>query len=230
MLLYYFPDLAHPPSAADLDAMALAHAFTGGGVTPVQVQRGPDGGHGLVVCRAPGDAASYVGFHPDHQTWTEASRNGRPWWLGQDDRSPLVPADLAKPDPVPGNPVRLMDGNTWSVPIMRFLPRSLSRGPDGGWQRRILAAHEWLEPLVREYVNAMVAAYDGRPDGPLEVDIPDAWIDGAIRCLAINYRLSAAEVEGTNMMSDANVLDILYATADLDALAKKNEVSLAAPT
>ena len=241
--LYWVP--AETTGAAAVVAGAgLAYVFGPAAAPACGCRAGPDGQAGVVLADRAYDGR--VGYYPGDQTWAEAG--GR--WLGWPADAPPGPEDLARPDPVPGHVVTLGDGRAWTVPLVRVFPRGtrlpqkLVLGPDGAWMGEVPPEYLGLCQAVGEAWDAFFAADAGpdEADGALAADperlgrrlhgravsLPDA-ADLAVRGLALNYRISAAECSVLGLFDSRTLGRAIGALFDLPAvLAAAEDLAAAA--
>jgi hypothetical protein len=194
--------LAHAP--------ALAYAFPRGeSFTPAECTRGPDGAAGILCAHGDG---SGLKFDEATQTWLPHSPG---IWL-------CVPKDkAARPGPddlerkqrgVGGHWILLGDGKNWRVPVIRFLngntelPRVLvlENGRGVYKMREEFAALFSVAQQLSDRVFAGEAASIG----------PDDLLWFASETLALNYRVSAAEVSALELLDSNNIRDVADAALD----------------
>lgn len=150
-------------------------------------------------------------------------------WVGWDPDCPPKPEDLARPKQQAGHWVKLADGNEWLIPV--------ARRPAGGspFPRRIKfdaagepavdaqpsdAEHRWLWEQACRYWDAVTMAAEAA-DGQattVQVTVGDT-IQLAARALALNYRLSTAEVSMLGLLSTDLLSPICDALCDWPSLA-----------
>jgi len=232
--VYFLPDRNGRPADADLVAAGLAHLVPAGPCR--QVTAGPGGAAGVVFAAAATDSRG-VGFWPDRQTWRKVP--GGPAWCGMfhHPELPPAPADLARPDALPGHTVRLADGRAWVVPLARALaeedetltayqalPQTTTVDEDGRWQPGgLLPRFETLWAAALGWWGAKTAAdVDTAPAGEgarATLDF-DGLHDAALLALATNYRLGKAEVALLGLFSQPAVVDVLDALVDWPVLVR----------
>lgn len=177
------------------------------------VNRGPDGGRGVVLQAIPVSGQAHrVGYFPDEQHWTQlddASPEDLPLWWGWNHTAPVTPDDLRRPAALEGHEVRLGE-HVWTVPIIRrggvrpALPQTLVRR-NGRTELR----------LRREWEHVWAAA--GRA-WDLLTTVPSAeWDEVYDLCrtiLRVNYRVGDPELELLAVLDTENFREVLKAACD----------------
>ena len=216
---------------------------------------GPDGGAGTVVSAMPAGRPE-VGYYPNRQEWHEArvgAGEGRPVWIGWPKGQPPGPEDLARREMMGGHAVTLSDGRRWLVPVARLvtgdspLPRRLVRGDDGQWTPGdvsgplaglFAAACRWWEALT-SYAEAAFAGGPGAPEGTdpgspggggetmTAITLQDEC-ETAVMALAVNYRLSAVEVNLLGLLDERTEAEVLMALCDWPAVLEMSKKAASA--
>lgn len=227
--LYYLP--ASRGSREAVLAAGLGYALGPGGPTWAPMAPGPDGQAGVVLGlsdAAPVHAAGDV-------RWTRMA--GLAVWLGLLNAAPPGPADLARPEGLPGHRVRLGDGAEWLIPAARLvrggtlLPQALVRA-QGAWTRGdVLPAWRDLWDGACRVWDALyggLAAADeaeetdepanpAGPPKPVRLTLSDEC-DLAVRAIAANYRVGPDEVSALGLLTTTTQLAVLKALVDWPAL------------
>jgi hypothetical protein len=254
MFLYYLPSAGPSTTLAEIAALGLAHAVA----EPWSlrgVSAGPDGSPGSIACFGR-DSAGDIGYWPDKQTWRplavveeasclfsgtkrqDAASTLRPWIGLLRDCRPC-PAELARPEQLAGEWVRLFDGADWLCPIARGwieeegelrwlhrLPAPLELDDAGKWTRGATPARfaalwdlalRWDEARDAAILASVEAAScrfpDKRQDASSTVVFEfDDLVDSAVVCLAQNYRIGRTEAAMLGILTPAlarAVLDVL---------------------
>lgn len=177
------------------------------------VNRGPDGGRGVVLQAIPAAGQAHrVGYFPDEQHWTQlAAENPEdlPLWWGWNHQAPVTPEDLRRPGALPGHDVRLGQ-HVWTVPIIRrggirpALPQTLTRR-NGRLELRL--RKEWES----------VWAVAGRAWDLLTTVQSAEWDEVYDLCrqiLAVNYRVGDPELELLAAVDTENFREVLQAACD----------------
>lgn len=236
--LYYLPD------------MTVAGLFPGGSPSPAvlaergltriawdvrdrrecslpTVERGPDGGRGLIVSFDCGRARPEpLGYYPEQQTWRQI---GPATWLGYRTDQPPGPRDLARTTQILGHDVALRH-QVWHVPILRFpvpaageqlqwttqLPRVMAWDVASRFQPRVREEWEWLWQRSEEMWDVLMAA---EPDehGQASFDLEQVC-DLAIDCLSANYRVDRAVQSALGILDSQNWEDVLRAAINWPAM------------
>jgi len=223
--LYFIPGIAGV-TRADIERVGLGAIFPDRLPAWCGCEHGP-GGLAGVVCVAPrieelGGAAPKHGYFPAKQTWVPSP--SKTWWIGYETAARPRPQDLHRPEMIAGYNVRLEDGNEWLVPVARsiprgsILPRRMSLGPNGEivWEAlprfaafSALAEEAWLD---YRRVNGWL-----EPDEAALEMTHDRARDVAVAALAMNYRVGLVELAVLQVLSTANMIEVLDAMIDVPA-------------
>jgi len=262
-MLYFLPGV----SAADDAALAragLEHLAARPGKRAGAIGSGPGGVGGCLVAFGSFEPAR-LACVPAEQEWPEgyqAEATHRPktegpeslqasafglqplafnfrlgWWKG----AKPGPEDLERPDLIDGHPVKLEDGNLWTIPLARVFglggprQRKLRLGPDGKWVigeaiNRLAALASDAESLYQELAEQFRLAAAAIQAGGVPI-LPALLPKQAVveRALALNYWVSPAEIDALELLSIGNIQEIGKALIDwptFEAELKKNGASL----
>ena len=236
--LYFIPGIAGV-TRRDIERVGLGAIFPDRLPAWCGCEHGPGGTAG-VVCVAPrieelGGAAPKHGYYPPKQTWLQrpalAAAPGLSVpgpcpsvWVGYETDAKPRPQDLHRPEMIAGYNVRLEDGNDWLVPVARsiprgsILPRRMSLGPNGEivWEClprfaafSALAEEAWLDyRRVNGWLEADEAALEMTAGRAQEI---------AVAALAMNYRVGLIELAILQVLSTANMIEVLDAMIDVPA-------------
>ena len=221
--LYFVPGRQTQVNAGDLAGLGLAHIATsqGGPESRGISNAGPDGGGGfLVVPTHPASPPSM--FQRAEQTW----HRGPKFWVGWLTASPPTPADLVRDTVMGGTGVKLRDGNEWMIPRIHAvfpgrptnLPRVFGADDSGDWAPKIAPEYEGVCERAHRWWRAFLRL-DG--ESVTEADLLDLAVD----VLALNYRVSKAEVAAMGLIGDAELARIGRVIIDgdeIEARVKKN--------
>lgn len=232
---HYFIEGRNALKREEAAGIGLGYAFEKG-VDFTQVARGPENKQGIIVAQQDSYGDGKNNYYPEKQKWLKlpaagaglttsdyrppSAAGGAPEiWVGYWIDSPPTPEDLAREQMLQGHPLRLRDKQLWTVPLARSysevgdgdaaelrwsinLPRTLRRGADGHWE---------AGDIDRQYAGlwALAEAWTGGKSLSSE-DV----INGAIICLATNYRVSAHEVELLGLVTDKEIFPILDLLTD----------------
>lgn len=210
--------------------------LAGEGLVRCQTSGGPAGAGGSILADQRHTDAARCRYEPDGQEWLPTDCPGLHVGRWHDLPMP-TPEQLAREDQLDGHAVELADGNAWTVPVARgyveqdgdlrwycALPQRLDwRG--GEWHRgEVLPryAHlwsiseRWEERWAAGFAMAVAAAAgeDGGEAVAVELSLTDA-ADLAVEVLAVNYRITAAEVSLLGLFADATPAAVLDAVIDL---------------
>lgn len=193
---------------------------------------GPSGTRGKVLAQC--DEEFDIGYYPERQQWRQ---HGKIWVGWYPDTLPSSD-ELARPAMLGGKGVLLADGSRWLVPICRkpdlqngelryttALPRVLEY-QDGDWvyggvERRYQSlmdtASKWADLRFRN------------SDDESRIDIPpNEAVSMAVGVLGYNYRVGPIEMSALQAITEANFIEVLDATIDLEGfieLLKKKELA-----
>jgi len=223
MFLYYVP--AATATAEQIEAAGLAYALEAGALTSRGVQSGPGGQPGRIVASAEADPAG-VGYWPQRQSWRRLP--GSEAWVGME--APPQPAELVRRQPLPGHPVTMGDGQSWTVPValafldgspVRTLPSRMGYTEEGRWVRGEVepvyarlweTAAAWLSARVDQ---AQHVHDHGSTRGHTHEYFDDDWLfPRAVEVLAVNYRLGPVECDLAGLLTDRAAVDVLDAAID----------------
>lgn len=207
------------PITRDLIAKyGLGYAFTGGLTNRPTSSTSPSGTPGLVFADASRQEGQDVGYHPDRQTWRKLPRvEGRPeLWVGYWNEAKPGPSDLERTPMLRGPKVRLADGNSWQIPIVRRfddieqqwrceLPAYLDVDDSG----RVVRGTPRGEYAKLWEITTPLA--DSRIDGGT---ITDDELFAAIEALLqANYVVGLSELTAIHALSDDETLAIICTVA-----------------
>lgn len=219
--LYYFPtSTGLTPERFVADRAGI---FGDCGCAHRGVSGGPDAGDGIILAlESPGKPA--CGFYPGKQRWHQAP--GQPWWIGMELAAPPSPADLARPETLPGAPVRLGDERDWTIPTAlhwlesdsapRFrpgLPQQIALDAEGKLTGRTLPRHLWLDEQAANIWSGLKIS-----EKLITIDLPmdDEWRI-AVEALRTNYRVGPEEISALGLVTTQNLIRILLALVDFDS-------------
>lgn len=228
----YFPG-ARGANPAHFDRVGL-HGIADNAQFADVLDRGPDGGGGVLATWQRGDAATdaVLGNHAGLE-WREAKPDearglakGR-CWFGFDRARRLTPADLERPasQRINGHWRKLADGQQWMIPAAPCLPHTMGLHPETGrFAARVDATFAAFAARANSYAVEMFRALDSvqqlrdvRPDmlehEGVSVTIEDAW-QHACEALAINYRLTPEVIDALDLLDKKAMLNVIMATFD----------------
>lgn len=229
-----------PGSATRLDELrqlGLGYAFDAD-PTPRGCQSGPGGANGVIVCDERSVPLEKLGYWPARQTWKKHPI--RDYWVGMYQEARPTPDDLARPEQIPGEWLKLDDGNKWLAPKARRweefdeqllwlcdLPKRLTLDDSGRWTLgEIKPRYERLWTLAMAYEAAMNEAIvnnGAQPDGTVRFQF-DAIDDLAVGCLQTNYRVSVVELDMLgvyDLEARQRIIDVLLDSATWNDWVKK---------
>jgi hypothetical protein len=259
-LMYYLPGHTAGVTEETLRGRQLGHLLESEpqGIDTAAIVNGPDGAAGTIVAiqpRANGAAPAPMvrGYQATEQTWQRVP--GRTFWIGWQTSAPPRPVDLQRSDRFAGHDVRLHDRQRWHVPVVRMaqgdcaMPRAYQLDEHGNarlqpmpeyaalWQQ-VGKAYAWWYGLIDLASFRHSHGREPRDDEWNEL-FPDPILDTegeraetALQLLALNYRVSIAEVSVLQLLTTAEVGRVLQAAIDWPTVEqdlKKNAAAAAAP-
>lgn len=201
-----------------------------GDVVPVlmcnSLERGPDGGKGMLVVHAPplsnGSCSRYV---PDSQQWWDIKPHG--YWLGIVKDSPPTEPDLKREEIYEDYRIKLADGHDWAIMAIRpfggrlgEMPRVGYLGDDFTWRWRPDAR---FDKLIQRFSEV----WDKRPD------LHNEWAELAVEALQVNYRVDKYLIMCCELLGAANCYRVVALAMDEPVVtewleSKKKEEQLSA--
>lgn len=152
----------------------------------------------------------------EKQNWSAVPEgSNRPakvaYWVGVDPEFSPKPADLARTSQISGRVVQLSSGD-WNVPQVRMLPRSFVWSPEGKIEESAKAEYEDLFERAGQWLDVRCGVAGSNAVG-------DLWMFWLVAdCLALNYRISRAELGIMRWIDTQDCLKALDAMIDLEAL------------
>jgi hypothetical protein len=233
VFLYYLPRISRAQfvSGEKLSAALLAERGLGEVLRDVthwpehatisDLNRGPDGGQGVLVVPTPGGgtAPDVAIFQEAHQHWTAA--RGGDLWIGYQLTKPPTPESLQRNQTFAGYWTTDASDRKWIVPVARSpksdgvtLPKVYRFDEAGKPVGRVDAAFESLWSVACElsdwwgytgFVNAVESGQITKPErmpAPPDVaDHDDSWMVGvALQAIGVNYRIGPIEA---NVLAEA---------------------------
>jgi hypothetical protein len=223
MFLYFIPTDKGIADAALLKSVGLGYALNDPpAVNSLRIQSGPGAAPGLLclIEPAPGAAAegSPLRYAPQDQTWRKRA-DGK-FWVGLTNPGRPAPEQLIRARFISGIPIRLADGNDWTIPIClsiargSSLPKALVLGEDG---------ESWTLEELPEFISlcgdaeTIWAAFQKSQAGQIEFNLKEATRIAAA-ALGVNYRLGILEASLLRLLTTQNIWEILQAMIDLSAV------------
>ncbi len=185
--------------------------------------RGPDGANVVIVAAAP---AKEVHCDKDKQRWTKSlSDKGGGYWIGYWLDSKPTAAELARDEQIDGHRITLSDGSDWLVPMARCfptgtkLPETLILTKEGLASRPIARYAEFSRRAARMWNSILfqIGVFEGEPDEI--IDAHDEW-QLAAEALGLNYYVGADEINALELLTTANLADIVMAVVDMPTYRK----------
>jgi hypothetical protein len=231
--LYWIPIDRSTNSAALLKRLAeagLAYAFDDR-LTSRTCDKGPDGARGVTVIRG-GNEDNALGYWPERQRWRQVP--GMDIWCGVYADAMPTPRDVERDDQVPGQWLKLDDGQQWLAPTARRwvpdggelawthgLPQRLTLSDEGTWVTGgVKPKYQRLWDLSVRYLTATEDE-----DGIIRFTV-DELNDLAISALQVNYRVGPIELDMLGVFDETARRQVIRALLDLQTLdewiAKKN--------
>lgn len=202
------------------------------------ITNGPDGGTGM-ICAMDVPGRPQIGCYLDRQAWQKVGD----YWIGYDKENPPKPESIARKNNLAGHLVKLAH-DEWLVPCARHffpeygspLPKVFALGPDGNMVEEPDPRYaELCQGADRSWYwfckDFGMEEYLGEIEEPDRPSMADRY-NFAAMALAINYRLTAAELLVRREITTESLLDIEKAVFDWpsvvafsEAASKKNNAS-----
>lgn len=195
LFYYYIPTEKRKLSIEECERAGIGYALAGR-KTDRGCTKGPDNGHGVVVCHGD-NRDGKLGYFPEQQTWKKVP--GSDVWCGMYTADKPTPADLIRETPISGQWVKADDGSQWLAPTARRyaeeedrlvwahnLPRRLTLGDEGEWQPGdVMPQYQELWQLCVKCEEALL--------GESEETVDTNHV--AVTALQANYRIAAIELD-----------------------------------
>lgn len=184
---------------------------------------GPGGSDGAILTSWPkGKEPDLIGYFPSRQTWTQV----RPEiWVGTAADSPVTPEALDNGNPwsVSGIPVRLADGQWWTVPQIRrggshSLPTELYRDTSGKLVTPIKARFQKLWDESQYFFDTLFEAL--LLDGMVTINLERA-LQFACDVMSLRYRWTPYAQDALRLIDQNNVTEILKTAIGWEVVAQK---------
>jgi hypothetical protein len=192
-------------------------------MTPI-LTAGPDGGGGkLVTFDAPGLPDTPRSIEPTTQTWLPAPIDGDlakgRYWLGFVNDAKPTPEELQRRDQIDGEPVKLADGNYWTIPIGEFCPKRLTFDPDTGAEVAVpLDRHKQFTDIANEvFEHFMSDDFHAIAKQKHVITIPNG-LKFAGMALSKNYRLNPFAVDVLQLIGQHEAFDVARVAAGMSLL------------
>lgn len=180
-------------------------------LTWLSSQDGPSGKPGMLGFWMDSQDLRANTYEADSQKWVVVPNELGGLWLGTLIDEPLKPDDILKLAPYQRSiPCLLEDGNSWSVPIAKWLPHVWGQDAKGSFVRQPADAFTTFCAEAERVFQFFVAA--GTGEGDFAVDCQWSFI---CRALSLNYRLAPAIISALKLVGDYSGGRILAATVEL---------------
>jgi len=199
-------------------------------------QQGPDGKLGVIFAFQGKDKMNLNNLAQTVE-WKQIPKSDA--WFGIDKENPPGPKDLERAKMKESYPVELSDGNIWLVPIIRNvdgsteLEKRLEHDGDSWIEVGVRAEHEALFTRASEIWEQFIAPLlvpeeedaEATEDADIAITLGDGW-DFAVDALALNYRISVAEISMLGLFDSDTATSAVMAAIDWlrwKEFQKKNE-------
>jgi len=228
-LFYYVPNRKRI-GIDDLPALNLSYAYDVSSPSYAETMQGPDDKHGVVFVFGEGAPQ-----RASTATWRQIPDSEA--WVGYDPKDPPKPSDLRRRKTLPGHPVELADGNTWTVPVARHLngvaalPRSISWDGKDWTPGDVLPKYADLFAqacMVWDELEAEFTETAKGGDAATTEFTLSTGCDIAVMALAINYRLGPTEVSMLGLFDTTSQGNVVLALVDwpmIEILNKKKAIA-----
>ena len=193
----------------------------------LDVDTGPDGGAGKLVwfdSRRRASTPKVTAFHPGTQTWVPAAKSGElaegRYWIGITAGAAVLPECFEREQVIDGKPVRLLDGNHWTVPIVSYLPKRLTLNRSTGEQlTRNFDVHlPFVERTNEMFQHLISDEFQQRVQDELRVVIPDGLVYASM-ALGMNYRVNHDLVDALGLIGELEAVRTAAVATGLETLA-----------
>lgn len=203
-----FVDAAMAADANTLVAEKGLQAIEAGAsrLTWAMSMNGPGGVQGMIGFWIDPEMLKSNSYQPDKQKWVSI---GEGTWLGTYLDDPVKPSDLLKTKPYEKSlPCLLEDGNTWMIPVARWLPHVWGQDTAGVFSR--LPADHFTDFCKQaEEVFQYFVGSDGK-----DLEIQCQW-GFVCQALSLNYRLCPSIISALKLIGDISGGRILAATVEM---------------
>lgn len=187
------------------------------------MSNGPGGSDGAILTSWPkGKEPDLIGYFPSRQTWTQV----RPEvWVGMAADSAVTPEALDNGNPwrIPGIPMKLADGQFWTVPVIRradshFLPTELYHDVSGKLVTPIKAR---FLTLWNESGYCFDKSWESlMSEGEITIDLKRS-LQFACDVIALRYRWTLYTQSALRIIDENNVFDIVRTAIGWDVVTQK---------
>lgn len=204
-----FVDAAMAADANTLVAAKGLQAIEAGAsrLTWAYSMTGPGGVPGMIGFWIDVDMLKSNSYQAEKQKWVSI---GEGTWLGTYLDDPVKPSDLLKAKPYEKSlPCLLEDGNTWMIPVARWLPHVW--GQDASATPTRVPADPFVEfcKQAEEIFQIFMGAETGK-----DLQFADQW-SFVCQALSLNYRLCPAIVSALKLIGDKSGGRVLAATVEM---------------
>jgi hypothetical protein len=217
-MLYFLPGNQSPDRSL-FEKLGLDYAFEDlpFDIGQVRPNQGPDGQSGFVVSCSPHPPE----YNPAAQVWFKHPLGAH---FGWNKISPPKPSHLQRQAMLDGQPVKLIDGNDWIIPVahswvieddrIRYTEQftRVLEFIDGDWKpTQVVPSHEAFACIGKQVFDAWRSGIDG------QFVIPNAT-HLCCKTICLNYRLSAVEVGALGLLTNSSsyAWQILRTVIDMD--------------
>lgn len=173
---------------------------------------GPDGQGGIVYCLGDPRLEPFnrdLGYYPERQTWTPF----KGFWLGMLTASPPKPAEIERLPQRRGLPVRLGDGQLWTIPQARLLPQRIGVDAQGELVGAVRAEYAAIVADAERVWKAIGQSVEEGATGTVSLTLGDEWRI-ALRLLSLNYYLADEEATVLGLLDQDVLGEALLAFID----------------
>jgi hypothetical protein len=218
ILNVFIPGLTCPGGPERLRALGLLDVL-GASQAWTHLERGPDGGPGLLLARS-GETPR---FAPGEQVWKPSNLHSPPStvFFGWAKDAPPGPEFFARERQISGHSIDLDNRQFWTVPCARYLdgstalPCLLEQTADGVTVGAVAPHYAaFAERAAWWFAFATERLSQG---AELSWDW-DELAAFAAEALSLNYRLTLPLALALGLLTDTNVWDVVLATGDWQAL------------
>lgn len=206
--LYFFED-AVSANGKQIEDFGLTDILVGGSFCYGQIDRGPNGGKGVLVALKKADVK--LRFDADVQEWQRVPAG---YWLGLDRSCPPGPDDLAKAKQAFGDFAKLGDGNAWMIPVARVFGGGTNLMCNYGFDAdgKVVPKLERLNERVALAADRIYNWYSFNDE--TQAMTRSESLQAAADALSINYHVGLYEAVFLNLLNEENIDTVFYCLLD----------------
>lgn len=218
----YFADGFHNPITDEaLAALDLSYAFTSRPMHGVIEGRTPSGGAGTIIGSQRLMPGGELAYRPDAQTWRKRPGDDCVWVGYWNDHKP-TPEGLARKKQLPGELVKLADGNAWRVPRLMAYEDGSGFAVDLPCYADLDVNGQWCNGGVAEEFATAASFAERIYEGMIKAELGQAprltsqeVLSMSVQLLQLNYCIGDIEAAMLRLFKvEAALRDVVKAAAD----------------